>query len=124
VLPAIGSLITQSASVRCKNDKKLTVCYFAFVLAMRLFLKSAAAASLSTTVVMILEDTLSLASFAMGLLYLHNSDGIARMIMRKRNPADEPLNSPDSSFRPSLSESPAVPEMTRPEDVKLFLFAM
>jgi hypothetical protein len=125
VLPALAALITKSAAVRCKNDKQLTACYFAFVLAMRLFLKSAAAASLPAIVVMILEDGLSLASFAMGLLYLHNSDGIARMLMRKRNPTEEPLNSPDNSFRPSLSAPPAQqPEMTRPEDVKLFLFAM
>lgn len=88
-------------------------------------MKSSAAAGLPAVVVMILEDGLSLASFAMGLLYLHNSDGIARMLMRKRNPSEEPLDSPDNSFRPSLPAPPAhQPEMTRPEDVKLFLFAM
>eukprot|EP00746_Dinoflagellata_sp_MGD_P014466 gnl/MRDRNA2_/MRDRNA2_131707_c0_seq1.p1 gnl/MRDRNA2_/MRDRNA2_131707_c0~~gnl/MRDRNA2_/MRDRNA2_131707_c0_seq1.p1 ORF type:complete len:175 (-),score=34.78 gnl/MRDRNA2_/MRDRNA2_131707_c0_seq1:428-952(-) len=124
VLPALASLISKSASARCKNDKKLTACYFAFVLAMRLFLKSTAATNLPAILVMILEDSLSLVSFAMGLLYLHNSDGIARMLMRKRNPAEEPLDSPNSSFRPSLATQPVEPEMTRPEDVKLFLFAM
>lgn len=88
-------------------------------------MKSSAAASLPAVVVMILEDGLSLASFAMGLLYLHNSDGIARMLMRKRNPAEEPLDSADTNFRPSDSpQSARQPDMTRPEDVKLFLFAM
>lgn len=124
VLPALGSLIMQSASTRCKNDKQFTAFYFAFVLLMRLFLKSSVAATLPATLVMILEDGLSLASFAMGLLYLHNSDGIARMLLRKRNPADEPLNSPDHSSGPSVSAQPAQAEMRRPEDVKLFLFAM
>lgn len=117
VLPALCSLVSQSASVRCKNDKQLTACYFAFVLAMRLFLKSAAA-SLPAALVMILEDSLSLVSFAMGLLYLHNSDGIARILMRKRSRSEESAN-PDDNFRPSQQS-----EMTRPEDVKLFLFAM
>jgi hypothetical protein len=68
--------------------------------------------------VMILEDSLSLVSFAMGLLYLHNSDGIARILMRKRSRSEESAN-PDDNFRPSQQS-----EMTRPEDVKLFLFAM
>lgn len=119
VLPALGSLISRGVVARCGNDRTLTACYFAFVLIVRLFLKSNAATCLPAVVVMVLEDGLSFASFLLGLIYLHNSDGIARMILRKR--AGD--SNADRAPAPNAA-APPQPQQTRPEDVKLFLFAM
>lgn len=93
------------------DEKRITIGYFGFVLCMRIFLRSANGQAMPWYIIMALEDGLSVMSFVVGLLYLHNSDGISRALF-KRAPA---------SSQGELS-SPAGP--TRPEDMKLFYYAM
>jgi hypothetical protein len=123
ILGAVGSTFSRCALERCTgNDRQFTAYYFAFVLVMRFFLKSAAAGALPVVVTMILEDALSISSFVVGILYLHNTEGITQMLLRKRTASSpspemnevEPLPQPDvAQQRASLSR-----------EIKLFLFAM
>jgi len=93
------------------DQKRITIGYFGFVLCMRIFIRSATGQAMPWYIIMAIEDGLSVMSFVVGLLYLHNSDGISRALF-KRAPA---------SSQGELSGSP-VP--TRPEDMKLFYYAM
>jgi hypothetical protein len=87
---------------------------------MRLFLKSAAAGALPAAAVMVLEDTLSIVSFVVGVLYLHNSEGITRTLLRKRT-----VQSPEANEVEPVSEPDVVQYRARmSRDIKLFLFAM
>lgn len=123
VLGAVSSTFSRCAWARCTgNDRQFTAYYFAFVLAMRFFLKSSAAGVLPEMVVMLLEDGLSIMSFVVGTFYLHNSEGITRMLLRKRtgqSPSPE-ANEVEPVSQPEIAQHRA--RLTR--DIKLFLFAM
>jgi hypothetical protein len=121
VLGAIGSTFSRCALARCTgNDRQFTAYYFAFVLAMRCFLKSAAAGALPSVVTMILEDALSITSFVVGILYLHNTEGIARMLLRKRTAQSPEMN----EVAPIPQPDPTQQRASLSRDLKLFLFAM
>lgn len=79
--------ICVAAETRWRRDhKKLSVCYFAMVFFTRLLLRSQIACEFPESVVAILEDSMSLLSFALGLLYLHGgADGIGAYAKRVLN---------------------------------------
>jgi len=81
-----------AAETRWRRDhRKLSVCYFATVFCIRLLLRSPIACELPEILVACLEDSMSLLSFALGLLYLHGgADGIGAFAKRV-------LNSPEVS---------------------------
>merc|ERR1719265_1259018 len=100
------------------DEKRLTICYFGFVLGMRIFVRSAAGQAMPWYIIMAIEDGLSVMSFVVGLLYLHHTDGISRAIFRKR------VGTPEGSSATSQGEMSAPPAPARPEDMKLFFYAM
>eukprot|EP00746_Dinoflagellata_sp_MGD_P012504 gnl/MRDRNA2_/MRDRNA2_126710_c0_seq1.p1 gnl/MRDRNA2_/MRDRNA2_126710_c0~~gnl/MRDRNA2_/MRDRNA2_126710_c0_seq1.p1 ORF type:complete len:176 (-),score=15.74 gnl/MRDRNA2_/MRDRNA2_126710_c0_seq1:590-1117(-) len=121
VLGAIGSTFSRCAWERCTgNGRQFTAYYFAFVLVMRCFLKSAAAGALPSVVVMILEDALSITSFVVGVLYLHNTEGIAQMLLRKRTAQSPEMNEVAPIPQPDATQQ----RTSLSRDLRLFLFAM
>lgn len=130
VMGALGSMMSRAALARWRGDeRRLTIVYFVTVFCIRLFLRSTAAEALPACVVMCIEDGLSLLSFAIGLLYLHHSDGISRALFRKRTGTDA-VTPGTEAVTPTPTPPPVAPQAdaprppARPEDVKLFIFAM
>merc|ERR1719265_86871 len=114
----LGSLMQQAVVNRWRGDeKRFTVAYFSFVLCMRIFIRSTTGQALPWYIIMAIEDGLSMMSFVVGLLYLHHTDGISRALFRKNTGTQEG----DSSV--SQGQSPE-PSPARPEDMKLFFYAM
>jgi len=65
-------------------DMKKSVClYLCTVFTVRLMLRSSLAEAFHWAVLMLLEDGMSLLSFAMGLYYLHCSDGAPLAVVSK-----------------------------------------
>jgi len=60
------------------------MCYFAAIFVSRLFLRSPCSNNLHWAVIMALEDGMSLLSFALGLCYLHHTNGAPLAILAKR----------------------------------------
>jgi len=119
VLGGLGRLMTRAALARWRGDeKRLTIGYFGFVLCMRIFVRSATGQAMPWFVIMVIEDGLSLMSFVVGLLYLHHTDGISRALFRKRTGTME------GSSTTSQGEVSSPPSPARPEDMKLFFYAM
>jgi len=119
VIGGLGRLMTRAALTRWRGDeKRLTIAYFVFVLCMRIFVRSATGQAMPWFVIMAIEDGLSIMSFVVGLLYLHHTDGISRALFRKRVGASE------GSSGTSQGETAAPPSPARPEDMKLFFYAM
>eukprot|EP00933_Yihiella_yeosuensis_P072674 TRINITY_DN8114_c0_g1_i1.p1 TRINITY_DN8114_c0_g1~~TRINITY_DN8114_c0_g1_i1.p1 ORF type:complete len:134 (+),score=32.24 TRINITY_DN8114_c0_g1_i1:195-596(+) len=65
------------------ESSKLLVCYVAIVFSCRLLLRSKYAHSLPHVAIMALEDGMSMLSFAVGLLYLHRSNGAPLALLAK-----------------------------------------
>jgi len=119
VLGGLGRLMSRAAMARWRGDeKRLTVCYFGFVLCMRIFVRSSTGQALPWYIIMAIEDGLSVLSFVVGLLYLHHTDGISRALFRKR------MGAPEGNPATSPAETSAPPSPARPEDMKLFFYAM
>merc|ERR1719379_3031282 len=105
--------MARAAVARWRGDeKRLTVCYFGFVLCMRIFVRSATGQALPWYIIMGIEDGLSMMSFVVGLLYLHHTDGISRALFRK--------STQDGNSAASPGETSEPPSPARPEDMKLF----
>lgn len=123
VFGGLGRLMARSAAARWQGDeKRLSVCYFGFVLCMRIFIRSATGQAMPWYIIMAIEDGLSVMSFVVGLLYLHHTDGISRAIFRKR--VGTPEGSAATTSTESQGEMSAPPAPARPEDMKLFFYAM
>lgn len=121
ILGAVGSTFSRCAWARCTgNDRQFTAYYFVFVLAMRFFLKSAAAGALPATVTMMMEDALSITSFVVGILFLNNTEGLARVLLRKRTAQSPEMNEVAPIPQPDATQQQA--SLSR--DIRLFLFAM
>lgn len=119
VFGGLMRLMGRGAIARWRGDeKRLTICYFGFVLCMRIFIRSATGQAMPWYVIMAIEDGLSVMSFIVGLLYLHHTDGISRTLFRKR------VMTPEGSSPPAQGEMSASPSPSRPEDLKLFFYAM
>lgn len=122
VLGGLSRLMGRAAVARWRGDeKRLTIGYFGFVLCMRIFVRSAYGQAMPWYIIMVIEDGLSLMSFAVGLLYLHHSDGISRTLFRKRMAAPERS---ESSAATSQGGTSSPPSPGRPEDMKLFFYAL
>eukprot|EP00746_Dinoflagellata_sp_MGD_P166189 gnl/MRDRNA2_/MRDRNA2_95919_c0_seq1.p1 gnl/MRDRNA2_/MRDRNA2_95919_c0~~gnl/MRDRNA2_/MRDRNA2_95919_c0_seq1.p1 ORF type:complete len:160 (+),score=28.11 gnl/MRDRNA2_/MRDRNA2_95919_c0_seq1:107-586(+) len=118
VLCGMSRLMGRAIVARWRGDeKRLTFCYFGFVLCMRIFVRSATGQALPWYIIMAIEDGLSMMSFVVGLLYLHHTDGISRALFRKNTGTQE------GTSTVSQGES-AAPSPARPEDMKLFFYAM
>uniref|UniRef100_A0A7S2B4T3 Uncharacterized protein n=1 Tax=Alexandrium andersonii TaxID=327968 RepID=A0A7S2B4T3_9DINO len=113
--------------------------YFALVFVGRLLLRSSCAKTWHWAVTMMLEDGLSLASFVVGLLYLHHSDGALLSVFAKRMAASpEGAAAAVAAFGASsertsgteASQGPAQPAPLAPRDrvarqsIRLFYFAL
>jgi len=66
------------------DERTFFMCYFAAVFVSRLFLRSPCSNNLHWAVIMALEDGMSLLSFALGLCYLHHTNGAPLAILAKR----------------------------------------
>merc|ERR1719265_224170 len=110
----LGSLMQQAVVNRWRGDeKRFTVAYFSFVLCMRIFIRSTTGQAMPWYIIMAIEDGLSVMSFVVGLLYLHHTDGVSRALFSKRIFGGA-----------SEGEISASPAAIRPEDMKLFCYAM
>lgn len=65
------------------DQRKVLVCYFALIFACRLSLRLPCSAALHWVLVMLMEDGMSLTSFAIGLHYLNSSNGAAMSLLTK-----------------------------------------
>merc|ERR1719265_2967527 len=111
----LGSLMQQAVVNRWRGDeKRFTVAYFSFVLCMRIFIRSTTGQAMPWYIIMAIEDGLSVMSFVVGLLYLHHTDGISRVLFRKH------VITAEGS---SASSQPAQTSPSHPEDMKLFFYA-
>mmetsp|Transcript_37336 Transcript_37336/g.116020 ORF Transcript_37336/g.116020 Transcript_37336/m.116020 type:complete len:172 (-) Transcript_37336:85-600(-) len=82
--PAGGAAAAAPRPGKQWDERALLGCYLAVVLAGRLFLRSRCASGLPWALAAALEDGLSLLSFAVGLLYLHRSNGAPLALLAKR----------------------------------------
>lgn len=133
VIQALLALMGKAITARWQRDHRVvTVSYFALVLSTRLFLRSSHAASVPWLAVMVVEDSLSLLSFAIAVLYLHHSQGASLAALAKRVTMS-PLRStraPQADAQPPRDRAAGstsmnvAPTRLEPEDVRFVLFAI
>jgi len=133
--------LTSAWHPRTWDPRKLLVCYFIFIFGSRLYLRSECSDGLHWGFVMIMEDGMSVMSFALGLLYLNKSNGAAMAMLTKcvnrHNQAEAEATDPTASMpgrgepQPTSVADPApgadttttgTPEQQKA--VRLFYFAM
>jgi len=66
------------------DEKKFFMCYFTAIFVSRLFLRSPCSNNLHWALIMAFEDGMSLLSFALGLFYLHHTNGAPLAMLAKR----------------------------------------
>mmetsp|Transcript_31880 Transcript_31880/g.58387 ORF Transcript_31880/g.58387 Transcript_31880/m.58387 type:complete len:187 (-) Transcript_31880:137-697(-) len=118
------------------NQRKLIFCYFALVFSCRLCLRCEGAQALHWSLVMLLEDGMSVMSFCMGLFLLNSGNGGALALLNKCMTSPfEPRTSPSpptfsassaSTSREQEFSAAASPDIAAPgrRPVRLFYFAM
>mmetsp|Transcript_23045 Transcript_23045/g.52891 ORF Transcript_23045/g.52891 Transcript_23045/m.52891 type:complete len:141 (+) Transcript_23045:138-560(+) len=105
----------------CRPFSYIASTYFLFVVMCRCLLRSARAQTFDWLLVATLEDSISLLSFALGLLYLHYSEGSAlSILLRKGSTDNHSAYAADNALRPA--DAAAARDARRP--IRLFYFAM
>mmetsp|Transcript_121758 Transcript_121758/g.191095 ORF Transcript_121758/g.191095 Transcript_121758/m.191095 type:complete len:188 (+) Transcript_121758:75-638(+) len=134
----VSQVHAKSWHPRFWDHRKLLACYFLCIFGCRLYLRSPISHGLHWALVMFMEDGMSLMSFALGLIYLHRSNGAAISLLEKcvttRGQAEISANiasaAPESTHASvHTAEDANVVNTTtagagRQKPVRLFYFAM
>lgn len=126
VLCGFVAILRRAVQARWQHGQRIrTVAYFAGVLSVRLFLRSSYGVNMHWIVTMVIEDFLSILSFAIAVMHLHlgqDGQGLSLSALAKQMSPTSPRRSPREAA--SMEMSSASPAQARLEDVRLLHFAM